>query len=183
MERASGARFRLLRPGPILQGGLLLSAEAHARRWLTSRLAWTATVAINVKIMTLFIWHLTATTVVVLAAYLVGGFGLRLVPGSSEWWWSRFPWLAVNAIALIPLVMVFGRFERPRAPRGRQAPAWRYVLGALMTVNGLALLAAQGVGGHGRFGLNVWGLALALVGIGVVESRIGALRDPGKSRG
>jgi len=122
-------------------------------------------VAINVKIMTLFIWHLTATTVVVLAAYLVGGFGLRL------------------AIALIPLVMVFGRFERPRAPRGRQAPAWRYVLGALMTVNGLALLAAQGVGGHGRFGLNVWGLALALVGIGVVESRIGALRDPGKSRG
>jgi hypothetical protein len=160
-----------------MQGGLLLAAEAHARRWLASRLAWTATVAINVNIMTLFIWHLTATIVVVIAAYLAGGFGLRLEPGSSEWWWSRFPWLAVNAIALIPLVMAFGRFERPRATSGRQAPAWRYVLGALMTGTGLALLAAQGVGGYGRFGLNVWGLALALVGIGVVESRIGALRD------
>ena len=161
----------------VMQGGLLLAAEAHARRWLASRLVWTATVAINVNIMTLFIWHLTATIVVVLAAYLAGGFGLRLEPGSSEWWWSRFTWLAVNAIALIPLVMAFGRFERPRATSGRQAPAWRYVLGAVMTGTGLALLAAQGVGGYGRFGLNVWGLALALVGISVVESRIGALRN------
>src|SRR5262244_3539929 len=123
----------------IMQGGLLLAAEAHARRWLASRLAWTATVAINVNIMTLFIWHLTATIVVVLAAYLAGGFGLRLEPGSSEWWWSRFPWLAANAIALIPFIVAFGSFERPRATGGTQAPAWRYVLGALMTGTGLAL--------------------------------------------
>src|SRR5215813_7255391 len=158
----------------IMQGGLLLAVEAHARRWLASRLAWTATVAINVNIMTLFIWHLTATTLVVLAAYLANGFGLRLEPGSSEWWWARVPWLIANAIALVPLVVVFGRFERPRATRGAPAPAWCYVLGALMTAAGLALLAAQGVGGHGRFGLNVWGLALAAVGIGLVTSKIGA---------
>jgi hypothetical protein len=167
----------------IMQGGLLLAAQAAARRWLAGRVAWTATVAMNGNIMTLFIWHLTATTLVIFAAYLAGGLGLRLEPGSSEWWWSRFAWLAANAMALIPLVVAFGRFERPRATRGAPAPAWRYVLGALMTGVGLALLAAQGVGGYGSFGLNVWGLALALVGIGVVESRIGALRDPGKSRG
>src|SRR5215470_12439676 len=86
----------------IMQGGLLLAAQAPARRWLAGRAAWTATVAMNGSIMTLFIWHLTATTLVVLAAYLAGGFGLRLEPGSSEWWWSRFPWLAANAVALIP---------------------------------------------------------------------------------
>jgi len=111
---------------------------------------------------------------VVFGAYLAGGFGLRLRPGSSEWWWSRFLWLAVNAIVLVPLVAVFGRFERPRATEGPPAPAWRYVLGALMTVVGFALLAAQGVGGYGRFGLNVWGIALALTGVGLVASRIGA---------
>ncbi|WP_256557507.1 acyltransferase family protein [Bradyrhizobium cajani] len=159
-----------------MQGGLLLAAQAPARRWLAGRVAWTAAVAMNGNIMTLFIWHLTATTLVVLAAYLAGGFGLRLEPGSSEWWWSRFPWIAANAIALIPLVVAFGRFERPRATGGAPAPAWRYVLGALMTGIGLALLAAQGVGGYGSFGLNVWGLALALMGIGVVASRIGASR-------
>lgn len=160
-----------------MQGGLLLAAQAPARRWLAGRAAWTATVVMNGSIMTLFIWHLTATTLVVLAAYLAGGFGLRLEPGSSEWWWSRFPWVAANAIALVPLVVAFGRFERPRATGGAPAPAWRYVLGAIMTGGGLALLAAQGVGGYGRFGLNVWGLALALLGIGFIASRIGASRD------
>ncbi len=160
----------------IVQAGLLLAAQASARRWLAGRVAWTATVAMNGNIMTLFIWHLTATTLVVLAAYLAGGFGLRLEPGSSEWWWSRFPWLAANAMALIPLIVAFGRFERPRATGDVPAPAWRYVLGALVTGIGLALLAAQGVGGYGSLGLNVWGLTFALMGIGLIASRIGASR-------
>jgi len=158
----------------IMQGGLLLAAQAPARRWLTGRIAWTATVAVNGSIMTLFIWHLTATVLVVFVAYLAGGFDLRLEPGSSEWWLARLPWLAANAIALVPLVVVFGRFERPRAAEGAPAPAWRYVLGAIVTVAGLALLTAQGVGGYGKLGLNVWGLALALAGVGLVATRIGA---------
>ena len=99
------------------------------------------------------------------------GFGLRLEPGSAEWWWSRLPWLIANAIALIPLVIAFGRFERPGATEGTLAPAWRYVLGALITCGGLALLAAQGVGGYGQFGLNVSGIALAFVGIGLIARR------------
>jgi hypothetical protein len=157
----------------VMQGGLLLAVQAPARRWLAGRVAWTATVAINANIMTLFIWHLTATALVVLLAYLAGGIGLRLGPGSAEWWWTRLPWLLVNAIALAPLVMAFGHFERPRASEGPPAPAWRYVVGALMACVGLALLAAQGVGGYGKFGLNLWGLALALAGIGLVASKIG----------
>jgi hypothetical protein len=158
----------------MMQGGLLLAVQAPARRWLAGRAVWTATVAINGNIMTLFVWHLTATTLVVLGTYLAGGFGLRFQPGSAEWWWARLPWLAANAIALVPLVVVFGRFERPRATEGAPAPAWCYVLGALMTAAGLALLAALGVGGYGWFGLNVWGLGLALVGIGLVANKIGA---------
>jgi len=137
---------------------------------------WVATVAINGNIMTLFIWHLTATTLVVLASYVAGGFGLRLEPGSAEWWWSRLPWLMANAIVLIPLVIAFGRFERPGATGGTLAPAWRYVLGALMMCGGLALLAAQGVGGYGQFGLNLWGLALAFAGIGLIARRAGVPR-------
>jgi hypothetical protein len=160
----------------IMQGGLLLALQAPARRWLAGRLAWTATVAMNGTIMTVFIWHMTATALVILAAYLAGGLGLRLEPGTSEWWWSRLPWLAANAVALIPLVVAFGRFERLRTTAGVPAPAWRYVLGALITGTGLALLAAQGVGGSGSFGLNVWGIALAFTGISLITSRIGASR-------
>jgi hypothetical protein len=161
----------------VMQGGLLLALQAPARRWLAGRAAWTAIVVISGGIMTLFIWHLTATTLVVLAAYLAGGIGLRLEPGSGEWWWTRIPWVAANAIALAPLMVLFGRFERARATKGPPVPTWRGVLGALMTCAGLSLLAAQGVGGYGRFGLNVWGLALALAGIGFVGGRFGRLAE------
>jgi surface polysaccharide O-acyltransferase-like enzyme len=155
----------------IMQGGLLLAAQGRARRWLAGQGVWTATVAANGSIMTLFIWHLTATVLVGFVAYLAGGFGLRLQPGSPVWWWSRFLWIAAHAIALAPLVAVFGRFERPRATEGAPGPAWRYVLGALLTVAGFGRLAAEGVGGYGWFGLNVWGIGLAFAGIGLVTVR------------
>lgn len=155
----------------IMQGGLMLAAERPARRWLDGRVPWTATVAINGSIMTLFIWHLTATTLVVLADYLAGGIGMRAEPGSAEWWWLRIPWVLANTIALIPLVLLFGRFERPSPRDGAPAPASRLVLGALLAAGGLSLLAFQGVGGYGQFGLNLWGLALAFAGIGLVEVR------------
>jgi hypothetical protein len=153
----------------IVQGGVLFALQPAARRWLAGRSAWTATVLINANIMTLFIWHLTATTLVVLGSYLAGGVGLHLEPGNAAWWWSRIPWVAANAIALAPLILAFGRFERPRAVEGPAASAWRYVIGALMIGAGLALLAGQGVGGYGPLGLNVWGLALAFTGICLIS--------------
>ena len=153
----------------IMQGGLLLAAQGPARRWLTGRIAWTATVTVNGSIMTLFIWHLTATTLVVLGSYLAGGVGLHLEPGRTAWWWSRIPWVAANAIVLAPLVLAFGRFERPHPIEAPPASPWRYVIGALAIVGGLALLAGQGVGGYGPLGLNAWGLALAFTGICLIS--------------
>lgn len=50
------------------------------------------------------------------------------------------------------------------------------MIGALTTGLGLALLAEQGVGGYGRFGLNIWGIVLALIGISLVASRTSASR-------
>jgi hypothetical protein len=152
----------------IVQGGLLLPAQAPARRWLAGGAAWTTTVALNGSLMTMFVWHLTATTLVVVAAYLAGGLGLRIEPGTAAWWWGRLPWVAANAIALVLLVLAFGRFERPGTPEGPVAPAFRYVLGALVAACGLALLAGQGVGGTGWFGLNVWALLLVFAGIRLV---------------
>src|SRR5262249_1893422 len=162
----------------IVQGGVLFALQGAARRWLAGRSAWTATVLINANIMTLFIWHLTATTLVVLGSYLAGGVGLHFEPGTTAWWWSRVPWLAVNAIALVPLVLAFGRFERPRPIEAPPAPAWRYVIGALMIGGGLALLAGQGVGGYGPFGLNVWGLALAFTGICLISRFAQSSEEP-----
>ena len=157
---------------------MLFALQAAARRWLAGRSAWTATVLINANIMTLFIWHLTATVLVVLGSYLAGGVGLRLEPGSTAWWWSRIPWVGANAIAIVPLVLAFGRFERPRPVEGSPAWPWRYVMGALAIGGGLALLAGQGVGGYGPLGLNVWGLALAFTGICLISRRGESSEEP-----
>src|SRR5262245_35331691 len=162
----------------IVQGGVLFALQAAARRWLAGRSAWTATVLINANIMTLFIWHLTPTTLVVLGSYLAGGVGLHLEPGSTAWWWSRIPWAAANAIALVPLILAFGRFERPRPVEAPPASPWRYVIGALAIVGGLALLAAQGVGGYGPLGLNVWVLALAFTGICLISRFAKSSKEP-----
>jgi hypothetical protein len=162
----------------IVQGGVLFALQAAARRWLARRSAWTATVLINANIMTLFIWHLTATTLVVLGSYLAGGVGLHLQPGSNAWWWSRIPWVAANAIALVPLVLAFGRFERPRPIEAPPASPWRYVMSALAIGGGLALLAGQGVGGYGPLGLNVWGLALAFTGICLISRFAESSEEP-----
>jgi len=162
----------------IVQGGVLFALQGPARRWLAGRSAWTATVLINANIMTLFIWHLTATTLVILGSYLAGGVGLHLEPGSATWWWSRIPWIAANAIALVPLVLAFGRFERPPPVEAPPASALRIVVGALTIGGGLALLAGQGVGGYGPLGLNVWGLALAFTGIGLISRFAESSEEP-----
>jgi hypothetical protein len=135
-------------------------------------------VLINANIMTLFIWHLTATTLVVLGSYLAGGLGLHFEPGSTAWWWSRIPWVAANAIVLMPLVLAFGRFERPRPVETPAASPWRYVISALTIGGGLALLAGQGVGGYGPLGLNVWGLALAFTGICLISRFAESSEEP-----
>jgi len=162
----------------IVQGGVLFALQAAAQRWLAGRSVWTATVLINANVMTLFIWHLTATTLVVFGSYLAGGVGLHLEPGSPAWWWSRIPWVAANAIALAPLVLAFGRFERPRPVEVSQASPWRYVISALAIGGGLALLAGQGVGGYGPLGLNVWGLALAFTGMCLISRFAESSEDP-----
>jgi hypothetical protein len=147
----------------VFQGGLLLSFEAPLRRWLDRKAPWTTTVLINSKIMTIFLWHLTAMILVIGLAFALGGIGITLEPGSGVWWASRPVWIAVLAIALLFFGLLFGRFERSRT-RAHPITAWRLVTGAALVCAGLALLALKGVGGEGLLGLRVWVLVLPFVG-------------------
>jgi len=151
----------------LVQSGLLLSLERPFRSWLRRLRPWTATVLVNGMIMTIYLWHLTASTLVIGLALLLGNAGLTAPPGSGLWWALRPIWLTLYALVLAALALGFGRFERG----GRAAPAaaWRLVVGAAIVCGGLALLALKGVGGGGRWGLSAWvllpfvGAALAAV--------------------
>ncbi|MCG6987996.1 MAG: acyltransferase [Gemmatimonadetes bacterium] len=136
----------------VVQSGLLISIEAPMRRWLRRITPWTATVLVNGMIMTIFLWHLTASTLLIGGAMVAGDIGLTAVPGSPTWWLLRPVWLAAYLVALAGLAMIFGRFERDRPGIPPAAP-WRQVLGAVFVCGGLAFLALDGVAGSGALGI------------------------------
>lgn len=147
----------------IVQCGLLLSIEAPMRRWLARATPWTAVVLVNGMIMTVFLWHLTASTLSIGAAMLLGDAGLEVAPGSGAWWALRPVWLVVYLLALLPFALGFGRFERSAAAQP-VPPARQLVIGALLICTGLALLALDGVAGEGWLGLKVGVLLLPFLG-------------------
>jgi fucose 4-O-acetylase-like acetyltransferase len=147
----------------IVQCGLLLSIEAPMRRWLSKATPWTAVVLVNSMIMTVFLWHLTASTLSIGVALLLNDIGLEVMPGSGTWWAIRPVWIVVYLLALLPFALGFGRFERSAAG-DRNHPPWRLVSGAMLICAGLALLALDGVAGDGWLGLRVVVLLLPFAG-------------------
>jgi fucose 4-O-acetylase-like acetyltransferase len=160
----------------MFQSGVALAFEPLLARWMARRRAWTVVVGISSRIMTLYLWHLTAMVLVIGISLLAGGFGLGIEPMTGGWWLSRPVWFAVLAVITGLLIAVFGRFETP-ADDLRPAPAWwRPVIAVLGMCAGLGLLAALGIADED--GLN--GLVLTLPIAGVVLG--GLTRVPGLDR-
>jgi hypothetical protein len=133
---------------------------------------WTAVVLVNGRIMTLYLWHMTAMVLVIGSLLMLDGFGLRLETASPEWWKTRPIWLAVLTLATIPFVLVFGRFERPETDDRPAPPVWKPIVAVGMACAGLGLLAVNGVADAD--GLN--GLALALPVLAIVVGGVGGAR-------
>jgi len=157
----------------IVQCGLLLSIESPMRRWLARTRPWTAVVLVNGMIMTVFLWHLTASTLAIGGAFLINDIGLKVMPGTGLWWATRPLWIGVYLLALLPFALGFGRFERSNAVTGIY-PSWRLVTAALLICAGLALLALEGVAGNGWLGLRVEALLLTFAG--ALLARVNPLR-------
>ncbi|MFM5916300.1 MAG: acyltransferase family protein [Novosphingobium sp.] len=155
------------------QIGLALTLEPLMRRLLDKAWLWTATVLVNGMIMTVYLWHLTAFVLVMVAAWLLGGIGLHAMPGSGTWWATRPVWFAIYIAALLPLIAAFSPFERmgSSAKNGppKQVPHWRLVLGLLLICLGLTLTAAISIASpEGVTGLRIWVVALPFVGAALV---------------
>lgn len=146
----------------ITQIGLMLVFETPMRRWLARPAPWTATVLVNGMIMTVYLWHLTSSTLIIGGALQLDGLGLTVEPGTGAWWALRPLWMAAYLVGLAVLALAFGRFERGGA--GTAAAGWRQVTGAAFVGLGLAFLALGGIGGTGPLGLRLWVVALPFVG-------------------
>jgi peptidoglycan/LPS O-acetylase OafA/YrhL len=121
--------------------------------------------------MTVYLWHMPV--LIGLAAVLLwleAAAGVPLPePLGADWWAGRPLWLVVVALAVVPVVALFARFERGRGmPRG--ATGARFA--ALDTLLGAGGVAVVLVAGFGLLPAAVALLALlcALVGTGRIAS-------------
>jgi hypothetical protein len=152
----------------VFQFGVLLSIEKPMGRLLSGLRIWAATVLINSMIMTLYLWHLTVMVIVVAIGYQLGGFGLGIEPGTSDWWLTRPIWILVLYACLLPVTLLFSPLERRSLPADAPVPgAPRLVVGAVLICLGVALLALFGVGNPPVQGLNVGSFVMVLVGSGL----------------
>lgn len=154
----------------LAQTGLALLLEPAARRWLARVRVWAAVVLINGMIMTVYLWHLTAFVLVMIAAWLLGGIGLHVEPGSSAWWAARPVWFALYILALLPMIARFSRYENlGRGESDDDLPLWRLVTGLLLICVGLAGTAVISIASpEGITGVRLWLVALPLVGAAMV---------------
>jgi len=148
------------------QIGLILAFEAPLKRWLSRRVPWAATILVNGMIMTIFLWHSTVMMLLVGLAFWIWPPLLSAQPDSGLWWATRPVWLLAYAVATLPFLLTFSRFERPGKP-GESTPIWRQLLGISITCLGLAMLAMGGIGGPEWLGLRWVPLLLPLIGYGV----------------
>ena len=156
----------------VFQTGALLAMEGPARRMLARTRTWAATILINGRIMTLYLWHLTAMVALIGGSLLAGGWGLRTDSESAEWWLTRPLWMAALVLACLPFLVVFGRYERPNPDLRPPPPSWRPILAVVTTCAGLGLLAKYGIADED--GLN--GIALGLPFAAVLAGGIGGAR-------
>lgn len=154
----------------VAQTGIALLLEAPARRWLQALPVWTGVVLVNGMIMTIYLWHLTAFVLVMVAAWLAGGLGLHAMPGSAGWWLARPVWFALYILALLPMIARFSRYENlGRGETERELPLWRLVTGLILICIGLAGTAAISIASpDGATGVRLWLVALPLVGAALV---------------
>ena len=151
----------------LLQAGVVLSLEPLLARWLRSPGPWTATVLVNTRIMTIYLWHLTAMISVIGVSLLLGGPGLGVEPLTAAWWLSRPVWWAALALVTLGFVSLLGRFETPRRDDSPAPPVWLPVLATLLGCGGLAFMAGQGI--VDAEGVNWWWPLLPVAAVALLR--------------
>jgi hypothetical protein len=98
----------------------VLLLKPRLDRWLQRERPWRFTIVVNARIMTLFLWHMTAF---LLALLLLWPLGVGREQDSTARFWLEKPiYLLVAGVILLGLIAIFGRFEHGRRSRVVSGP-------------------------------------------------------------
>jgi hypothetical protein len=156
----------------VTQVGVVLALQPAANRWLRRTGPWTAVVAGNAVILTVFLWHMTAAGIATVALFPTGVMPQPSIH-SAAWLLWRVPWLAFCAVVLAMLVALFARIELRRSVlRPVERGPWRdgaTVFGLAAVLAGLLVVAVSGAEYHGPTGLPWAGVLSYLSGAAVLR--------------
>lgn len=99
----------------LLQLGVVLLLRPWLERRLRRRRVWTTVVGVNAVIMTIFVWHMTALLLSILAFEATGG--TLGAEATTSWWLTRPLWILGPGLVLAPLVALFAVLEVGRDRR------------------------------------------------------------------
>jgi hypothetical protein len=157
--------FAMLAIG-FTQAGLILLASNRVAKWLQNPKPWAVVILLSQRIMTIYLWHLTALLVLVGLSLLADGFGLRMMPGNAEWWLSRPIWIAALILALFPLIFAFGWLEAGSRQSHTVPPGpVRSSLGAFLACGGLTFMALGGTYANNALGVNIIPVSMVIAGV------------------
>ena len=98
--------------------------------WLAERpKAWAGVIAANTVAMSVYLWHMTAAVIVMVATHMTIGLSDAAV-GSAEWWILKVPTVLAGALVLVPIVALVSRIERNALLAPRRA--WNGSLTSMM---------------------------------------------------
>ena len=110
----------------------------------------------------------TVMVILIGILYLMGGIGLTIEPGSSEWWLSRPVWITVLILLLLPAALMLSPLERISHNPQKSAPSpFRQISGAIILCLGIAMLAMFGFGGGIFPGQDFVSFLLVISGAGI----------------
>ena len=130
----------------VAQAGVILGTRPAVSRLTKRPRLWHGVVALSGVIMTVYLWHLSAMTIVAsIGLFTFGGAAFEIEPGTWAWFLTRPIWIAILISVTLILVAIFARFEwrisdKP-APEHRR---W-VTLGVLLTAGSAAAVSYFGL--------------------------------------
>ncbi|MEU8128619.1 acyltransferase [Micromonospora sp. NPDC049049] len=158
------------------QLGLILLLSGPAERLLCRTGPWSLVIGVNLVVLTVFLWHLTAAILLIGVLDAIGALPTPAV-GSAAWWAWRVPWLLLLSAVLAVLVAIFGRVEARsgrhrtgrRTGRGTPARSASTVAAYAAVVAALLLNSATASRAPEPLGTPVPALVAYLAGAGVLR--------------
>lgn len=130
----------------MVQAGLIWAAAGPISRFMARERPWHAVVAVSGVMMTIYLWHLTAMTLVAsVFLFAFNGRAFRIEPGTTEWWLTRPIWIVVLAAVTLGLVAIFARFEWRVRDTPPPARAGFVVAGVLLVAGSAAAVSYFGL--------------------------------------